>query len=156
MRETRLLAGLAASHLLIASGCAAGGAYTSPVREDCKPAASVPDGATPPREARPGCFGENLVIPPEVTLSELIRTREGGVRRAGPEDANLVVARWAVCSDGAVGTLHLPQYFGTRLAKEHLQVAVWRAVQSCEWRPGVDATGRPMDMWMSAPIEIRR
>lgn len=153
MRETILVSLAVVS--LVGSACAAGPAYTAQVREDCKPAESVPEGGKAPTEGRAGCFGEHLVIPQELELSSVVMGRDGP-RAAGPRDSNFVLARWAVCADGAVGSLHLPQFHGTEVAKEHLKVAIWRAVQSCEWRPGTDAAGRPQDMWMSAPIELRQ
>jgi protein TonB len=30
--------------------------------------------------------------------------------------------------------------------------AVWQAIQNCKFRPGADAQGRPVNMWVILPL----
>ena len=118
-------------------GCASSHGSMSKLRDDCRPVAVLERGARPPRESRPGCLSENIVLDP------LVKSR--GAR---------AVARWVVCADGSVGTFSLDAIADPG-AKMLVHQAVWRAVVACEWAPGADPTGRAVDMWMTAPIQFQ-
>jgi hypothetical protein len=127
---------LAAAVLLtLGTGCAG----ASHVREDCKPLAKLPPGATPPAEAKPGCFASYLRMQDSNTLMTGVLGKS--------------VAQWAVCSDGSVGAFAVHAR-GDQMAREIVRDKAWRAVQACAWVPGRDAAGHPVDMWMFAPLNF--
>ena len=95
--------------------------------EDPEPVAAAP-GYRRPETVEPGCVGRAVTIPEE--LQEFAPA--------------LATVKFAVLRDGRVTRFEvLHQGVDPRVA-----AAVRDGLSSCAWRPGADAEGRPMNVWV--------
>lgn len=93
----------------------------------------VTTGFRKPAEVHAGCVAAAIRLPPELA---------GFV--SGP-----VTVKFAVARDGTVGRVSV-------LAEvpERIQTAILRALGECRWRPGADARGQPIALWVILPIRF--
>lgn len=87
-----------------------------------------------PAEVEPGCVAAAIRLPPEL---------------AGYVSGPLTV-KFAVGRDGQVGRI---QVVGA-VPDRRIEGAIVRALQSCRWRPGADARGEPIAIWVILPIRF--
>ena len=75
-----------------------------------------------------------------------------------PQDALLYVAGMVVTVRFTVGKDGLPSQYQmtTPGMPESASNALWTAIQSCRWQPGIDETGRPASMWVVMPFQFAR
>lgn len=94
----------------------------------------VTSGFRAPAEVRPGCVGSSVRLPHDL---------------AGFAAAQVVV-KFAVGRDGAVGLARLL----TPVPDPRIFEAIRQALASCRWRPGSDAQGQPMTLWVVLPLRF--
>jgi TonB family protein len=58
--------------------------------------------------------------------------------------------RFAVSRDGSVGLIQVMD----QVPDPRISEAIVSAVQSCEFRPGTDAAGRPTRLWVVMPLRF--
>ncbi|HET6437036.1 MAG TPA: substrate-binding domain-containing protein [Anaeromyxobacter sp.] len=106
-----------------------------PVAEDSIVVASK--AAQRPRVMELGCVERSIRVPQD-TL---------------PYVAGMVVTvRFAVGKDGMPSQYQMT----TPGMPESASYALWAAIQSCRWQPGIDETGRPASMWVVMPFQFAR
>jgi outer membrane biosynthesis protein TonB len=64
--------------------------------------------------------------------------------------AGQVVVKFAVARDGTVGLAQLM----TPVPDQRIFEAIRRALASCRWRPGSDAQGQPVTLWVILPLRF--
>ncbi len=88
-------------------------------------------GYKPAGEVQPRCVAGNVRVP---------RDLAGIVSR--------MTVKFSVNRDGSVGMF---QVMGAQ-PDPRIGQAVWQAIQSCKFKPGADAQGRPVNMWVILPL----
>lgn len=120
-----------------------GGFAAPPVEREERPAAAdgfeeaprwVTTGFRRPSEVQAGCVAAAIRLPPELA---------GFV--SGP-----VTVKFAVGRDGAVGRIEVL----AALPDRRIETAIVRALTTCRWRPGADASGQPIALWVILPIRF--
>jgi protein TonB len=94
----------------------------------------VSSGFRAPAEVRPGCVGSSVRLPHDL---------------AGFA-AGQVVVKFAVGRDGSVGLARLM----TPVPDSRIFEAIRQALASCRWRPGSDAQGQPVTLWVVLPLRF--
>lgn len=94
----------------------------------------VSSGFRAPAEVRPGCVGSSVRLPHDL---------------AGFA-AGQVVVKFAVGRDGSVGLARLM----TPVPDARIFDAIRQALASCRWRPGSDAQGQPVTLWVVLPLRF--
>jgi protein TonB len=94
----------------------------------------VTTGFRKPAEVEPGCVAASIRLPPDL---------------AGFVSQRLTV-KFAVNRDGSVGRVELLADVPDR----RIEAAIVRALGSCRWRPGADARGEPIALWVILPIRF--
>lgn len=92
-------------------------------------------GYVKPAEKEKGCVGRNVRIP---------RDLHGAVVA--------VTVKFAVGRDGKPGLFEVL----TDTPDKRFDAAIWQAVQSCPFTPGLDARGQPQRIWMILPIRFAK
>ena len=70
---------------------------------------------------------------------------DGPTQQTGP-----VTVKFAVGRDGAVGRIEVL----AALPDRRIETAIVRALTTCRWRPGADASGQPIALWVILPIRF--
>jgi protein TonB len=96
----------------------------------------VTTGFRKPAEEVPGCVASSIRLPPDL---------------AGFVSERLTV-KFAVGRDGSVGRVEL---LGD-LPDRRIEAAILRALGACRWRPGADARGEPIALWVILPIRFEQ
>ncbi len=94
----------------------------------------VTTGFRAPAEVSPGCVGRSVRLPQDL---------------AGFA-AGQVVVKFAVGRDGTVGLARLM----TPVPDQRIFEAIRQALESCRWRAGADAQGRPVTLWVILPLRF--
>ncbi len=106
------------------------------VRPEAEEAIILADRAAQrPRAMELGCVERSVRVPQE----------------ASPQVAGMVVTvRFAVGRDGTPSRYQMTTPGMPASASD----ALWAAIQSCRWQPGIDGTGRPASMWVVMPFQF--
>jgi TonB family protein len=94
------------------------------------------DGYQKARQVRPGCVTGSLRLPRDVS---------------GLEGESAMV-KFQVDETGSVSQFT----YLSGPTDQRIAIAIWSAVQRCEWAPGVSATGTPLTLWVTMPIKFGR
>jgi hypothetical protein len=91
------------------------------------------EGMKKARLADPGCLAGNLRLPRDLSL-----------------EGESATVKFAVDQKGAVSKY---EYLAGP-ADGRVSVAIWNAIQRCEFLPGTSASGQPIPLWMTIPIRF--
>jgi protein TonB len=94
----------------------------------------VTTGFRKPVEAEPGCVAAAIRLPAD--LAGFVSQR--------------ITVKFAVGRDGSIGRVEI---LG-ELPDRRIETAILRALGSCRWRPGADARGEAIALWVILPIRF--
>ncbi|HET9553203.1 MAG TPA: energy transducer TonB [Anaeromyxobacteraceae bacterium] len=112
-------------------GGVVGAAAPSNTVEDAP--AYATSGFVKPAEKEKGCVGRSVRIPRDL----------GGIITS-------VTVKFAVGRDGRPGLFEVM----SDIPDKRIGEAIWQAIQSCQFTPGIDPRGQPQRLWMILPIRF--